>query len=150
VTATTRADFAASERRVVGDMSTDIVRGMSVAGFIVGVAVAALVAYASTLAQSRDFAVLRAIGLRGRYAIRLVLAQIFLLVAGGVLVALVLLATLAVTLPQLSASMVLVVRAEDVLLALLLATAVATLAALLPVLRVAQLDPASVYRDASR
>ena len=49
VTASTRERFAASERRVVGDMSTDIVRGMILVGFVIGVAVAGLVAYSHTL-----------------------------------------------------------------------------------------------------
>ena len=40
VTASTRTTFAASERQLVGDMSTDIVRGMIIVGFVIGVAVA--------------------------------------------------------------------------------------------------------------
>jgi putative ABC transport system permease protein len=66
VTASTREVFAASERRVVGDMSTDIVRAMILVGFVIGVAVAALVAYSTSLAQLRDYAVLRALGMRAR------------------------------------------------------------------------------------
>src|SRR6266487_4149285 len=55
VTASTRAGFAASERSLVGQMSTNIVRGMILVGFIIGVAVAGLVAYSATLAQLRDY-----------------------------------------------------------------------------------------------
>ncbi|HET7450839.1 MAG TPA: ABC transporter permease, partial [Gaiellaceae bacterium] len=71
VTASTRAAFAASERSLVGQMSTNIVRGMILVGFIIGVAVAGLVAYSATLAQLRDYGVLRALGLRARGATRL-------------------------------------------------------------------------------
>jgi uncharacterized protein (DUF697 family) len=39
-----------------GDIATDIVRGMILVGFVIGVAVAALVAYSATLAQLRDYA----------------------------------------------------------------------------------------------
>jgi putative ABC transport system permease protein len=44
VAASTRQQFATSERRVVGDMSTDIVRAIALVGFVVGIAVAGLVA----------------------------------------------------------------------------------------------------------
>ena len=64
VTASTRRAFARSERRVVGDMTTDIVRAMILVGFVIGVAVAGLVAYSATLSQLRDYAILRALGLR--------------------------------------------------------------------------------------
>jgi putative ABC transport system permease protein len=146
ITATVRGDFAESERRVAGDMATDIVRGMIVVGFVIGVAVAALVAYGATLAQLRDYAVLRAIGLRARRALALVLAQVGALVAAGFLLALALVALLALILPALSATLVLDVRAADVARTLGVAGAVAAAAALVPVLRVVRVDPASVFR----
>ena len=149
VTATTRASFAASERRVVGDMSTGIVRGMILIGFIVGVAVAGLVAYGSTLAQLRDYGVLRALGLGARHALALVLAQVAALVATGFLLALALVALLSVVLPPLSPTLVLSVRASDVVEAALVAGGVAAAAALVPVLRVLRVEPASVFRRSS-
>lgn len=146
VTASTRLAFAASERAVVGDMSTDIVRGMILVGFVIGVAVAGLVAYNATLSQLRDYAVLRALGLRARGALALVLTQVGALVVLGFALALVLVALLARSLPALSPTLAVSVRGGDVLLALAVASAVTTAAAALPVLRVARVDPASVFR----
>ena len=146
VTASTRAAFARSERRVVGDMSTDIVRAMIFVGFVIGVAVAGLVAYSSTLSKLRDYAVLRALGLRARSALGLVLAQVGATVAAGFALALALVWLLGLLLPRLVPALVVVVRPADVVQALAVAGAVALAAAALPVLHVARVDPASVFR----
>lgn len=149
VTASTRADFAASERAVVGDMSTEIVRGMVFVGFVIGVAVAALVAYSQTLSQLRDYGVLRALGLSVRRALGLVFAQVAAMVAAGFALALLLVWQLSLILPALSATLVLSVRADDVSGAALVAAAVALAAAFVPVLHVLRVEPASVYRRSS-
>jgi len=146
VTASTQAQFARSERRVVGDMSTDLVRAMIFVGFVIGVAVAGLVAYGSTLAQLRDYAVLRALGLRARRALGLALAQVGAMVAAGFVLALALLLLLSLVLPKLSPTLALAVRPGDVAQALAVAGAVAAAAAAFPVVRVARVDPASVFR----
>ena len=149
VTATTRRGFAASERRVVGDMSTDIVRGMILVGFVIGVAVAGLVTYSQTLTQLRDYGILRALGLRARRALAVVVAQVGALVAAGFALALALLWLLALLLPALSPTLALSVRADDVVEAAAVAGAVALAAALVPVARVVRVEPASVFRRGS-
>lgn len=146
VTASSRTAFARSERRVVGDMTTDIVRAMLLVGFVIGVAVAGLVAYSATLSQLRDYAVLRALGLRARRALALVVLQVGATVAFGFVLALTLAWLLGLVLPSLSPTLVLVLRPADVAQALTVAGAVALAAAGLPVLRVARVDPASVFR----
>ena len=144
-TALPRSAFAASERRVVGDMSTSIVRGMVFVAFVIGVAVAGLVSYSQTLAQLRDYGVLRAIGMRARRALALVLAQVVTLVAASFVVALGLVAVLAVVLPALSPTLVLAVRWPDVVEVAMIAAAVALGAALVPVMRVVRVAPAAVF-----
>jgi len=146
VTASTREAFARSERRVVGDMTTDIVRAMILVGFVIGVSVAGLVAYSATLSQLRDYAVLRALGLRARRALALAVAQVGATVAAGFLLALLLVWALAGLLPRLTPTLVLAIRAGDVGKALVVAAAVTLAAAAFPVVRVARVDPASVFR----
>ena len=148
VTASTRSAFAASERSLVGQMSTNIIRGMIVVGFIVGVAVAGLVAYSATLAQLRDYGVLRALGLRARGAVLLVVAQLAMMVAAGFLLAVALVGVLAVMLPPLSPTLALTVRGGDIAEAALVAGAVTLAAGLAPLARVVRVDPASVFRRA--
>ena len=146
VTASTREEFARSERRLVGDMSTDIVRAMILVGFVIGVAVAGLVAYSSALSQLRDYAVLRALGLRARRALGLALAQVATMVAAAFLLALVLVWALARLLPALSPVLTLTIKPGDVAQALAVAGAVALAAAAFPAIRVSRVDPASVFR----
>lgn len=146
VTASTREAFARSERRLVGDMSTDIVRAMILVGFVIGVAVAGLVAYSSALSQLRDYAVLRALGLRARRALGLALAQVGTMVVAAFLLALVLVFALAQLLPALSPTLTLAIRPGDVAQALTVAGAVALGAAAFPAIRVSRVDPASVFR----
>ena len=146
VTASTRAEFSRSERRLVGAMSTDIVRSMIFVGFLIGVAVTGLVAYSTTLAQLRDYAVLRALGLRTRRALVLVLAQVGALVVLGFVLAVALVGLLGWLLLQLSPTLAVSIHANDVALTFAVAAAVSVVAAAFPVLRVARIDPASVFR----
>jgi putative ABC transport system permease protein len=146
VTASTREVFAASERRVVGDMSTDIVRAMILVGFVIGVAVAALVAYSTSLAQLRDYAVLRALGMRARRAIGLAVAQVGATVTAGLLLAVGMAWALAQLLPALSPSLALAIEPGDVVQTMAIAGAVAVGAAAIPAIRVSRVDPASVFR----
>ena len=146
VTASTREAFGRSERRLVGDMSTDIVRAMILVGFVIGVAVAGLVAYSSALSQLRDYAVLRALGLRARSALGLALAQVGAMVAAAFLLALALVWALAQLLPSLSPLLSLAIKPSDVAQALAVAGAVALGAAAFPAIRVSRIDPASVFR----
>lgn len=145
-TASTRGAFARSERRVVRDMTTDIVRGMILAGFVLGVAVAGLVAYSTTLSQLRDYAVLRALGLGARRALVVALTQIGATIAAAFALALVAVWALEALLPRLSPALVLVVRTGDIAQTAVVAVAVTALAAAVPVVRIARIDPASVFR----
>jgi putative ABC transport system permease protein len=118
-------------------------------GFVIGVAVAALVAYSQTLTQLRDYGVLRALGLSARRALAVVLGQIAAMVVAGFAVALLLVWVVALLLPALTPTLVLSLRASDVATAALVAAAVTAGAALVPVLRVVRVEPASVYRRSS-
>ena len=146
VTASTRPAFARSERRLIGDMTTDIVRAMILVGFVIGVAVAGLVAYSSALSQLRDYAVLRALGLRARSALGIALAQVGAMVAASFLLALLLVWVLARLLPTLTPLLTLSIEPGDVAQALIVAGAVALGAAAFPAIRVSHVDPASVFR----
>lgn len=146
VTASTRRDFARSEQRVVGDMSTDIVRAMILVAFVIGVAVAGLVAYSATLSQLRDYALLRALGLRASRALALAVAQVGAIVTAGFVLALGLVWLLAWVLPALSPVLALAVKPADVAQAFAVAAVVALAAAAFPAFRITRVDPASVFR----
>jgi putative ABC transport system permease protein len=146
VTAQTQGQFSTSERHVVSDMSTGLIRGMLVIGFIVGVAVAALSMYTATTSRLRDYAVLKAIGMRNGRLYALVTRQAALTVAGALAAALLLLAAMAFAIPRLNPSMRVVLTGASLVQITLITGAIALIAALLPARRVARIDPASVYR----
>ncbi len=79
-----RAQFAASESRIVTDMSADLLRLMSLVGLLIPLAVISLGPFTSTLARLRDYAVLKALGARTTRLAGTVVSQ----VAGTVTLAL--------------------------------------------------------------
>ena len=147
-TATTRPAFAASDRRVVSNMTTGIVQAMTLIALVIGVAVAGLVAYGQALSQLRDYGVLRALGISASRAAALAVSQVAAIVAGGIAIALALLWLMAALLPALTPTLVLAIRWQDVAQAIGFAVVVALAAAALPVIRVARLDPATAFRRA--
>ena len=62
--------FAGQERKVVKDMSTDVITIMNLIGFLIGLAVLALTVYTSTLSRRREYGMLKALGARNRDAAR--------------------------------------------------------------------------------
>ena len=147
LTVQTREQFSSNERQVVSDMSTGLIRGMLVIGVVVGLAVAALSIYTATTARLREYAVLKAIGMRNRTLYALVSRQSLLTVAAGLALALALVAALAWLVPVLEPSVLISVRFDAVARTALLAALIALAAAAIPARRVARIDPASVYRS---
>jgi putative ABC transport system permease protein len=146
VTASTRSAFARSERSTVGDMTTDLIRAMTLVAFGVGIGVAGLVAYTAVLAQLPELVTLRALGLRPAAALGVVAREVTALVAAGFAAALAITFGLEVLLPRLSPTLAVAVRPRDVVTTAVVAAAVAALAVLYPVLRVARLEPAAAFR----
>jgi putative ABC transport system permease protein len=146
ITAQTREDFSHQERQVISDMSTGLIRGMIVIGFVVGLAVAGLSMYTATTSRLREYAILKAIGMRNARLYALISRQAFMTVVGGLALALALLFVLATIAPRLSDSTSFVMTTGSFLQAVVLTAVIAVLAALVPARRVARVDPASVYR----
>ncbi len=55
VTVQTRQEFAAQERKVINDMSTDVITIMNLVGVLIGMAVMALTVYTATLARRSEY-----------------------------------------------------------------------------------------------
>jgi putative ABC transport system permease protein len=146
VTALSATAFAAEERRLVTDMSADVIAIMNVVGFVVALAVVALTVYVATLARRRENGVLKALGARNRVLYRVVLAEAALSVALGFVVGVVLTAALALAIPLTGASLELALSPESLGKVGLSATVIAGLAAVLPIRQVSGVDPAVVFR----
>jgi putative ABC transport system permease protein len=146
VTASTLATFTAQERRVVKDMSTDIVTIMNSVGVVIGLAVMALTVYTATLARRAEYGVLKALGARNRQLYRVVLAQAMLSVVLGLALALLITAGLVLVVPRLNPSLTLALSAAALLKVASVALIISGLAAILPIRQIAGLDPAVVFR----
>lgn len=146
VTAQSREAFAAGERRLVTDMSAEVISIMNVIGFVVGLAVVALTVYIATLARRREYGVLKALGARSRVLYLIVLAQAVLSVALGFAIGLAFTWLLGVVVARTDLNLELAITATSLVKVGLFAAVIAGLAAILPVRQVAGLDPAIVFR----
>ena len=142
----TREQFAENERRIVSDMSIDIMRIMNLIAFFIGVAVVGLTVYTSTFAKLREYGVLKAMGARSAVLFGVVFSQAALSVSLGLV--------LAVALGYAVAGALLILQSQiEVRLTILSVVRVATasaviaiLASAVPIAMIARIKPADVLR----
>lgn len=146
VTAQTREQFAAQERQVVDDMSTDLISIMDTIGLAIGLAVMALTVYTATLARRSEYGVLKALGARVTQLYRVVLAQAFISVALGFALGLALTFALAVGVPHVAANVALAFSVASLLKVGVVSFVIASVSAFLPIWQIARLDPALVFK----
>jgi putative ABC transport system permease protein len=146
VTAQSRAAVSAEERRLVMDMSAEVISIMNVVGFVVGLAVVALTVYVATLARRREYGALKALGARNRYLYGVVLGQAFLSVAIGFLAGIAFTGLLSLAVAQTSLGLELALGVASIAKVGIVAAIIAGLAAILPIRQIAGLDPAVVFR----
>lgn len=75
LTALTKDQFSTQERQIVQDMAADLMRIMTVAAFLIGLAVVGLVLYSATLSRLREVGVMKALGSTNKATAGVVLAQ---------------------------------------------------------------------------
>lgn len=146
VTATTRDDFAKKEIQVINDMATDVVSIMNVIGFVIGLAVMALTVYTATIARRAEYGVLKAVGAATSRLYRAVLAQAVVTVALGLVVGVAFTLLVAAVVPRTGVQLSLALDLGSIAKAALFSLAITALAAVLPIVRIAQIDPAVVFR----
>ena len=146
VTAQSKADFVTQERRIVTDMTADVISIMSVIGFVVALAVVALTVYVATLARRREFGVLKALGARKGVLYRVVLVQAALSVAVGFTIGLAFTELLGYAIGRTDLNLELAITASSLAKVGGFAAVIAALAAILPIRQVAGVDPAVVFR----
>jgi putative ABC transport system permease protein len=146
VTVQTEDEFAAQERRVVKDMSTDVVTIMNLIGFLIGLAVMALTVYTSTLSRRREYGMLKALGARNTDLYLTVLAQAILSVTLGFVFGLAITLILSVAIPVSASSLALDVSLNSLLKVGGVSLVIAAFSAMLPIRQIAGLDPAMVFR----
>ena len=146
VTAQTRDEFTRQERKVIKDMSTDVIAIMNLVGLLIGLAVMALTVYTATLARRAEYGVLKALGARGSQLVHSVVAQALLSVALGFLLGLAFTVALGIVIPRVVPNLSLLVRWESLLKVGSASLLIAAVSAILPIRQIARLDPAMVFR----
>lgn len=147
VTVQTREEFAASEARIVTDMSADLLRLMSTIGLLIALAVIALGLMTATLNRIREYAVLKALGATTRRLAGSVTVQVLWTVALASLLAATFAQLLSWTLPVLAPAVSISITSAALTQTTLGALAVGLLAALWPLRRIATLDAATAFRE---
>lgn len=145
VTTQTTENFADQERKIVKDMSTDVITIMNLIGFLIGLAVMGLTVYTATLARRREYGVLKALGARNGHLYRAVVAQALLSVTFGFAIGLVTTWLLSAIVARLGLSMVLEVSGPSLIKVGGLSLLIAGIAAILPIQQIARLDPVMVF-----
>ena len=142
----TRQQFDASERRIVTDMSADLMRIMSGIGFAIALAVIALTLFNVTVAKTREYGVVKAIGARPGWLAATVAAQAAWSVGLALLVATALALLLAVVVGRLNPALAIWIAPGSVARTGLGALLVGVAGAVLPIRRVLRVDPAVSFR----
>lgn len=148
-TVQTRDRFAHEEASLVRDMSADLMRIMSTIGFLIALAVIALTLYTLTLTKLREHAIVKALGSSTRRLAGIVLAQAAWSVCLAVTLATVLAVALGQIIGRLNPAITIAVEPASVLRVGLAALIVGALGAVIPLRRVAAVDPASAFRRAA-
>ena len=146
VTAQTRIQFASQERKVIQDMSTDVITIMNLIGFLIGLAVMALTVYTSTLSRRREYGMLKALGARNKDLYLTVLAQAIFSVILGFLFGLVITLFITAIIPLTGSSLTLRISPFSLLKVGSLSLIIAAISAVIPIRQIARLDPAMVFR----
>jgi putative ABC transport system permease protein len=141
-----REAFADEERRLVKDMSSDIINIMNIIGFVIGLAVIALTTYMATLSRKTEYGMLKALGMGNHYLYRIVLTQGVISVISGLALALFFTLILAAVVPRIAPNLTLEIDGPSLLRLSGLSLAIAGLASILPVRQIIGLEPAVIVR----
>jgi putative ABC transport system permease protein len=145
-TVQTRAEFARQEANVVRDMAADVMRIVTVIGFLTALAVIGLTLFTATLAKQREYGILKALGAAsGRLAVT-VAAQAAWSVALGLAVAVALSVLLGAAIGAATPNVEVAIETGAVIRTGAGAFLVGAVAALLPLRRVLGVDPATAFR----
>jgi putative ABC transport system permease protein len=132
---------------MVRQMGADIIRAMSGVAYIVGLLVIGLTIYTATLERAREYGVLKALGATTTALLRVVFAQAFISAALGFVAGAGLAWLIADLIGRLLPEMLILIVPATLVGQAPVLLVVAGLAALLPLGRIARLDPLVVFQS---
>jgi len=141
-----QASFAESDRDLIRQMGADIVRAMNIIAYIVGMLVIALTIYTATLERSREYGMLKALGASFSRLATVVLTQSFISATLGAILGIGISYTIAELIVRVSPDMLVLIVPGSVLNQVPVLAVVTAIASLLPLIRIASLDPMIVFK----
>ncbi|HEX6659920.1 MAG TPA: ABC transporter permease [Ilumatobacter sp.] len=145
-TVQTRAEFARQEANVVRDMAADVMKIVTVIGFLIALAVTGLTLFTATLAKLREYGIVKALGAGpGRLAVT-VAAQAAWSVALGLAVAVAVSIALGAAIGAATPNVQVAIETGSVIRTGAGALLIGALASLVPLRRVLRVDPATAFR----
>ena len=148
-TVQTRAEFARQEANVVRDMAADVMKIMTVIGFLIALAVVGLILFTTTLGKLREYGVVKALGAGPGRLATTVAAQAAWSITLGLGFAVAAAFALGAAISALTPNVTVVIQPGSVLRTGVGALIVGGIAALLPLRRVLRVDPATAFRRPS-
>jgi len=142
----TQEAFIESDREMIRQMGADILQAMNAVSYVVGLLVIALTVYTATLEKSREYGVLKAIGAGTWALLRAVLAQAYLGSTLGLVFGIGMAYGIAALVSRLLPEMLVLIELETLVRQIPVFIVVTGLAALLPLGRLAGLDPVVVFK----
>ena len=146
VTAFSGNEFAEATREQIMSNIIPILFIILALAFVVGVAITGLTIYNATVEKAREYGILKAIGFTNAYLFRLVLEQSLAIGLLGFIVGAGLTVVAAQFVADLVPQFVTLVRWQDILLVLGTTFLMSIIAALMPVRRIARVDPVTVFQ----
>ena len=146
-TVQTRDTMADQEGRIVRDMGTDVMQIMTAIALAIALAVVTLTLFTATLAKLREYAVVKALGARQRRLVMTVVAQGLWTTALALVVAVVLTLAIAAVVGAATPNVRLAIEPATVARVGAAVVVIGVLGALVPLHRLARLDPATAFRS---
>ena len=144
--ALTPAEFADVTRQEVQDDFLPVIGVLIGVAFVVGLAVIALTIYTSTVERARDYGVLKAVGASAGQLFSIVMRQSLIVALTGYAVGAALAIGAGSMLEEAVPEFATLYRWQDLLAVLGIALVMSGIAALVPIRRLARIDPAVVFR----
>jgi putative ABC transport system permease protein len=145
-TVQTRAEFARQEANVVRDMAADVMKIVTVIGFVIALAVTGLTLFTATLAKLREYGILKALGAGTPRLAFTVAAQAAWSVALALIAAVGMSMLLGAAIGAATPNVTVAIEPASVLRTGTTALIVGALASLIPLRRVLSVDPATAFR----
>lgn len=145
-TVQTRAEFARQEANVVRDMAADVMKIVTVIGFVIALAVTGLTLFTATLAKLREYGILKALGAGTPRLALTVAAQAAWSVTLALMVAVAVAMLVGTVIGAATPNVRVIIEAGSILRTGGTALVVGALAALVPLRRVQRVDPATAFR----